>query len=126
MMKTRREQRIRVIEILYTMDMQGIDEFEATEVEFVNEIINGVLKHQSMIDELIQNHLIKYTLKRLSYVERAILRMATFEIYGTKTPAEIVINEALEIARQYSDEGDGKSVKFTNSVLDKIKMALKK
>ena len=125
-MKTRREQRIKILEILYTLDLQGENDFEPTQNAFIDEIIAGVITYQETIDALIQNHLIKYTLKRLSYVDRALLRMATFEMYGTPTPAEIVINEALEIVKLYSDEGDGKMVGFINSVLDKIKIALNK
>ncbi len=125
-MKKRREQRIRILEILYTLDLNGDEGFESTENSFVDSIVQGVIDYKQTLDEVIQNQLINYTLKRLSYVDRALLRMATFELYGTPTPAEIVINEALEIVKLYSDEGDGKMVGFMNSVLDKIRIALNK
>ena len=123
-MKTRRQQRIKAMEILYTMDLQENQSYEPINNAFIDEIVRGVLKHQAILDELIQNNLLKYTLKRLSYVDRAIIRIATYEMYASKTPVEIIINEALEITREYSDEGNEKMVGFTNSVLDKIKQAL--
>ncbi len=125
-MKTRREQRIRILEILYGLDFHDERQFEKTNNTFIDEVVEGVLMYKDTLDTLIQNHLIKYTIKRLSYVDRALLRLATYELYGTQTPPEIVINEAIEIARIYSDEGDGKMVGFINSVLDKIKIALNK
>ena len=78
------------------------------------------------IDQIIVNNLVNWKINRLSYVDRAIIRFAVYELYYTQTPFEIVINEALNLTRKYSDEGDGKMVGFTNKVLDNIKVFLKK
>ncbi len=126
MMKTRREQRAYMIEKLYAWDLLGTTAFEETGNAFVDETLQGVLKHRMRIDELITAHLQRWSLKRLSYVDRAILRLATYEMYETETPGEIVINEALNLTRTFTDEGDDKAVAFNNSVLDKIKKTLNK
>ena len=77
------------------------------------------MDRQKMIDEVIKNSLVKYTISRLSFVDRAIIRMATAEMMMGTAPA-VVINEALEIVKLYTDEGNGAAVKFVNRVLDNI------
>ena len=84
------------------------------------------MSHLKKVDEVIVANLQNWKLKRLSYVDRAIIRFATYELFYTDTPHEIVINEALNLTRKYSDEGDSKMVGFTNKVLDNIKKYLKK
>ncbi len=124
--KSRHNQRIAAIEILYGMDLRGDEALTPTEDEFTNALVEGVTKYRSTIDGHIEPQLERWTLKRLSFVDRAILRVATYEMYGLNTPAEIAINEALELTRRFTDEGDNKAVHFNNAVLDKIKRALKK
>ena len=74
------------------------------------------IKH---VDEVIKNSLVNYKLNRLSYVDRAIIRMATAEMM-MGTAVAVVINEALEIVKVYSDQGDGNAVRFINKVLDNV------
>ena len=125
-MKTRREQRIKIVEILYSIDIQEDFTYEVIHHTFVDETVQGIISFLHQLDTLIQKHLVKYTIKRLSYVDRAILRMACFELIHTDTPHEIIINEALEITKLYTDEGNGKMVAFMNGVLDTISNTLKK
>ncbi|MFH5882101.1 transcription antitermination factor NusB [Liberiplasma polymorphum] len=125
-MKSRREQRALIIEELYKLDMNDMQKFTLTEFEFVDEMIQGILDNLPKIDTLISEHLERWTLKRVSYVDRAILRLAVYEMYATDTPAEIIINEALNLTRTFTDEGDSKAVSFNNSVLDKIKKTVNK
>ena len=87
--------------------------------EYVTEIVNYVCANVNKIDELIVSSLTNYRLSRLSYVDRAIIRMAAAELLNGLHKS-IVINEALEIVKLYSDEGAGKSVAFVNKVLDTI------
>ncbi len=124
--KTRHAQRVLSVELLYSLDLNSAETFTPSDYEFVNEVVAGILKYQETIDEIINSQLERWTLKRLSYVDRAILRLATYEMYAMQTPGEIVINEALELTRTFTDEGDNKAVKFNNSVLDKIKKSLNK
>ncbi|MFW5865039.1 MAG: transcription antitermination factor NusB, partial [Candidatus Izemoplasmataceae bacterium] len=115
-----------VVEILYSLEMNNTNTFEKTEYPFVNEMLEGILQAQAKIDAIISDHLVNWTLKRLSMVDRAIIRLATYELYNTDTPAEIIINEALNLTRMFTDEGDSKAVKFNNRLLDNIKNTLKK
>ena len=119
---TRREERILIMEKLYSYDMDDnyvylspLDDYS----DYVNEIVNYVCANLEKIDELISSSLTNYRLSRLSYVDRAIIRMATAELLNGLAKT-IAINEALEIVKLYSDEGAGKSVAFVNKVLDTI------
>ncbi|AIO19334.1 hypothetical protein KQ51_01458 [Candidatus Izimaplasma bacterium HR1] len=123
---SRREQREEVIQRLYEIDINKIEEPFLSEYEFVDKVVNGVLLNIEKIDEIISVNLQKWKINRLTYVDRAIVRFATYELYYTETPHEIVINEALNLTKKFSDEGDNKMVGFTNKVLDNIKKYLKK
>lgn len=119
---TKREERILIMEKLYSYDMDDnyvfltpLDDYS----EYVTEIVNYVCANLNKIDELIVSSLTNYRLSRLSYVDRAIIRMATAELLNGLHKS-IAINEALEIVKLYSDEGAGKSVAFVNKVLDTI------
>jgi len=114
----RREQRMRIIEILYQYDMGMTPETEGE--TYVDEMVQFVLKDQESIDAVIESVLENYTLKRISTVDRAILRLATYELTDTQVPAEIVIDEALRLTHIYTDLGDHKAVSFNNKVLDKL------
>lgn len=123
---SRRQKREEVIKKLYELDInRDIVDFNIEDI-FINESVKGVLNNLEKIDEIIVANLINWKIKRLSYVDRAIIRFATYELYYTDTAHEIVINEALNLTRKYSDEGDSKMVGFTNKVLDNIKIYLKK
>lgn len=124
--RTRRQLREDIVKRLYEMDITN--EFTVIEsgYPFVDETIENIIKHKDKIDEFIQTNLTNWKLSRLSYVDRAILRFATYELWLTDTPSEIIINEALNITRKYSDEGDNKMVGFNNKVLDTISKYVKK
>lgn len=120
----RHKQRQIIVEILYQIDM-GVLTFEKKDETFVDSSILGILELKEKIDEIIESVLIGYTLKRLSTVDRAILRLATYEMLETQTPFEIIIDEALNLTHTYTDLGDHKSVSFNNKVLDSIQKKLK-
>lgn len=123
---SRKEQREFIIKKLYEMDINKEKLTLDTEYSYVNESVTGVFDNLTKIDEIINNNLTNWKINRLTYIDRAIIRFAVYELYYTETPFEIVINEALNITRKYSDEGDNKMVGFTNKVLDNIKKYLKK
>lgn len=123
---TRKEQREEVIKKLFEFDINNETEAFVHSNMYINNSVNGVLEHMMKIDQIIVNNLVNWKINRLSYVDRAIIRFAVYELYYTQTPYEIVINEALNLTRKYSDEGDSKTVGFTNKVLDNIKIFLKK
>lgn len=102
------------------------DEISSYDVdqEFYEELIKLVNDNIDAIDEIIKSSLVKWSLNRLAFIDRAILRVATAEMLYTITPKEIIINEALEITRDYSETDDYLTVKFNNKVLDTIKEKL--
>lgn len=114
----RREQRMRIIEILYQYDIGVVP--EKVGEAYVDEMVEKVLEDQASLDQMIEAVLENYTLKRISTVDRAILRLALYELRDTPTPAEIVIDEALRLTHIYTDLGDHKAVSFNNKVLDKL------
>jgi len=122
----RRELREEIIKKLYEIDLNKEFLETESEYEYVVESVEGVLGNLHKIDEIIIKNLVNWRINRLSYVDRAIIRFAVYELYYTDTPFEIVINEALNLTRKYTDEGDSKQVSFTNRVLDNIKIYLKK
>lgn len=88
---------------------------------FVQELVLGVKHNLAKIDEVISINLKKWTIERLSYVDRAIIRVAVYELLETKTPASIIIDEAIEMTKEYSNLEDEAQSKFTNRLLDDIK-----
>ena len=92
---------------------------ESVEIEndFVNTIVNGVLEYRNDIDRIANKHLNEWTIDRLSKTDQAILRMGIYELVYTDTPEVVAINEAVELAKEYSDE---KVKNMINAVLDSI------
>jgi N utilization substance protein B len=85
--------------------------------EFMETLVHGTVEHSSAIDQLIRAKSANWRMERMAVVDRNILRLAVYEMTHTKTPRPIVIDEALELARQFS--GD-ESVSFINGVLDAV------
>ena len=123
---TRREARVLAMQILYNADFNGIDiEKAMTESEVSLDdntvfFLNLVKDNLEKIDAVIEDSLTNYHLNRLNYVDRAIVRLATAEMMEKSKPNKIIINEALEITKEYSDQGDHKAVAFNNRLLDNI------
>lgn len=87
------------------------------ENEFVKDIVYGVITHKNELDTLANEHIKDWTIERLDKTGASILRMALFELKYTGTPEVVVINEAIELAKKYSDDAVRKII---NAVLDKI------
>jgi N utilization substance protein B len=85
--------------------------------EFMEELVRGTSENASDIDKRISEKSEHWRLERMPAVDRNILRLAVYEMNELKTPAPVVIDEALELARQFS--GD-ESVSFINGVLDAV------
>ena len=124
----RRDDRINCMEMLFSYDLNKeyillnpSDDYS----EFATSLVNYVCTNLEAIDEVISNSLVNYKINRLSYVDRAIIRIATAEMM-MDTPKAVVINEALEIVKVYSDQGDGAAVRFVNKVLDNISKNLER
>lgn len=83
-------------------------------------ILNFVIKNYQSIVDTISSSLVGWTIDRLSYVDRAIMICACAELMLKDTPKEVIINEYLEITKEYSSVEDTKQVKFNNRVLDSL------
>ena len=85
---------------------------------FTEELVKGVLQNMAELDVRINSHSRNWQLDRLSGVDRAILRLAVYELaYTAETPANVVINEAIELAKYFSSD---EAPAFVNGILDSI------
>ena len=123
---TKRDARVMAMQILYASDLNNVTIDEA--IKFYDETpvdqlalkyVKGVEENLEKIDDIISKSLVNYTITRLNLVDKAIVRLATYELLNN-VDKKIVINEALEITKEYSDQGDHKAVGFNNKLLDSI------
>lgn len=126
---TRTQAREKIMIILYQIDfyIKSNISFDVEEVikenleidnKYVRDVVNGVLDNLETIDTTITKYLENWDLDRLGKTDKAILRLGTYEMLYYDTPSIVVINEAVELAKKYSDE---KIVKLINAVLDNIR-----
>ena len=90
------------------------------EADYMERMFDGVTAHREKLDADIAAHLRGWTVERLSRVDLAILRLAAYELMLGELPAGIVINEAVELANQYSTDKAGP---FINGVLGSLSRA---
>ena len=90
---------------------------EENEADFMNGLFEGVIARQEEIDACIREFARGWTLERITRVDLAILRVATYELLKGEVPASVVINEAVQLAATYSTE---KASAFVNGVLGSI------
>ena len=88
--------------------------------EFSTELYEGVIKNLSDIDRTIAISLTNYPLDRLSYIDRNLIRIGVYEIVYLKEPKNIIINEIVNLSKDYSQTEDFLSSKFNNKLLDNI------
>jgi N utilization substance protein B len=134
-MAARHRSRRRALQVLFEWDMRGdsvdraISHFydtlysEESETKpkpdrFMEELVRGTVAKKAEVDRKIEAKSEHWRLERMPAVDRNILRLAVFEIEQDAVPAPVVIDEALELARQFS--GD-ESLPFINGVLDAIR-----
>ena len=128
MHKNRSELRKICMTILYQIEIYNknhikydtdevISENAEIDNEFVKEIVYGVITHEKEIDNLANKYLEGWTIDRLGNTDKAILRIGIFELLYTNTPDIVAINEAIEMAKSYSDDSVRKMI---NGVLDKV------
>ncbi len=87
------------------------------ESEYMNRMFEGVVANAEELDERIARHLRGWTIERVSKVDLAILRLGAYELMLGEVPAGIVINEAVDLANQYSADKAGA---FINGVLGNL------
>lgn len=133
-MASRRKARIVAFQALYAWDASsmkfeellsfswlGEDSAASTDEElktFAGLIVSGTIENITVIDSDIKKHLEHWSFERLKKVDLAILRVAVYSLlYQTDIPAQITIDEAIEIAKEYGAED---SYRFINGVLDAV------
>jgi N utilization substance protein B len=130
-MATRRRSRQRALQILFLWDARRqpvddvIDAYYDTLLSeegphrdpFVADLVRGTVENVTEVDEQITKHAEHWRMERMPAVDRNILRLAVYEIKCAGTPAAVAIDEALELARKFSNE---ESVQFVNGVLDAV------
>jgi len=89
---------------------------------FANRLFEGAVKETPAIDELIVKQAENWRLERLAVIDRAILRLAIYELRTTDTPPKVILNEAVELAKKFSSEEAGS---FVNGILDAVRKSLK-
>jgi N utilization substance protein B len=124
MNESRRAARERALELLYEAEAKDttagaiIEGLPVAPDEYAWTLAVGVDAHRGAIDELVAAHLRGWTLERMPAVDRALLRMATFELlHQPDVPVGVVISEAVELASEFSTDD---SSRFVNGVLSAI------
>ena len=128
----RHRQRQCIIECLYMRDVQQDvavetlyaryceekkDAGDILPSEFISTTLYDVVRQQSLIDEILKKHAENWAFERIAKVDLAILRLAVYELKFAKTPPPVVINEAIELAKEYASDD---SKRFINGMLDRI------
>jgi N utilization substance protein B len=131
-MATRHHARMAVVSLLYAYDLgNGNTSQHANEIleekkirnkqkDFALTLYDGVMANLEVCDKLIIDNLKEWDFARLGAIERATLRLATYEIMFGELDSAVVINEAVEITKAFGTE---QSPKFINGVLDAIARA---
>lgn len=128
----RRKSRTIALNILYLIDncsmsvdnaincvFNEVNDYPDNFKNFTAALVAGTVQNKNLIDETIQNYLHNWTLERMAVIDRNIIRISTFEFMAfPETPVSVIINEAIEIAKEYSTRDSGR---FVNGLLDKIK-----
>ncbi|MCI8794446.1 MAG: transcription antitermination factor NusB [Bacilli bacterium] len=125
---TRSELREKIMTILYQISLYKSNniEYDVEKIisenieiqnEFVKEMVYGIITYKEKLDEIANENLSNWTIDRLDSMGQEILRMGIYEMKYTDTPDLVVINEAIELAKKFSDDSVRKMI---NAVLDKL------
>jgi N utilization substance protein B len=100
---------------------QAVDDNNRT---FANALVEGTVARTPELDEMIAAHLKNWRVERTAIIDRLVMRLAIFEMLTERdTPAKVIINEAIELARTFSGE---EAVPFVNGVLDAVRKTLER
>lgn len=130
-MATRHQARSAVVGLLYAYDVGNdtINDFfddilEEQKIrnkqrDFSRELFAGVISNLSIIDTELAKHLDSWDMNSIGKIEKAIMRLGAYEIIIVQTDKAIIINEAVELAKELADD---KSPQFINGVLDSLQI----
>jgi N utilization substance protein B len=131
----RRRSREAALQVLYAADLAGGEASDAETAQqaldavtaafdlregarvFAKELVTGVASRRAEIDALLEACSTRWRLARMPVVDRNVLRIGVFELLAGDVPVEVVIDEAVELARHFGGEG---SPAFVNGVLDAV------
>ena len=130
-MSARHKARKRALDVLFQADLRGVDpltvladserlrseEGDSPLNPYVTELVTGVQAHQERIDELLTTYSLGWTLERMPGVDRAILRLGTYEVLWGDVPEAVALDEAVTLARELSTDD---SPTFVNGLLARI------
>ena len=123
-MPTRRSARERALGLAYECEQRGISgvdlvaELPVPPDEYAQLVVCGADEHRDEIDALISKYSEHWALERMPVVDRALLRLGTYELgWVPETPTAVIITEAVELAKQYSTKDSGR---FVNGLLSRI------
>lgn len=125
---SREKARVKIMTILYQISLYKkakldidvdyiINENECMDDLFVLDVVRGVVLHDEEIEAIANKYLKNWTLNRLGLTDQAIIKMGIYEIMYTDTPSKVCIDEAINLAHDYSDDS---VVGMINSVLDRV------
>ena len=127
---SRRQSRRLALQVLFAADLGRADSLEAAfegvaenfdlhpgALAFAKELVCGVSADRETIDATIAQHARNWRIDRMAAVDRNLLRLAVHELRSTDTPAQVVLNEAVELAHDF---GGDRSPAFVNGVLDAV------
>ena len=101
------------------INLLGVEPTE-NEADYMNRMVSGVISKAEELDKQISAHLRSWSIERITKVDLAILRLAAYELMLGEVPAGVAINEAVELANQYSTDKAGS---FINGVLGSLSRA---
>lgn len=129
MARRRHLSRVAVMQVLFERErrsetdpevalQQNAKELGGIDTAFASSLLQGVLQHEEDLHALVQQHAPGWTRERMDPIARAVLLLGSYELAYTKdVPPAVVINEAIEVAKEYCTEESGK---FVNGVLNAI------
>ncbi len=88
---------------------------------FAEKLFEGAAKDVGVLDALIVGHADNWRFERMAAIDRAILRLAIYELRAAETPPKVILNEAVDLAKKYSSQESGG---FVNGVLDGVHKSL--
>ena len=115
----RTKSRAKAVEVLYAYDVSNDLKLDDCD-DYATILITGVIKDLEKIDNIISDNLFNYTINRLNLVDKAIIRVATYELLRGELAKEVIINEAIELTKVYTNLDDDKAKSFNNKLLDNI------
>ena len=129
-MTTRRRAREVSLQLLYEEDINPLRELSIANdflakrmlhnkplIAFAQALLSGIRDNKDAIDKILTKHASNWSVKRMTTIDRNILRMSTYEMVFGEVPGRVSINEAIELAKRYGSKNSGQ---FVNGILDRV------